>query len=241
MSNSYEKGKTFLFLAGIEAMLIVCIALANLNPHPIQYFIFYNLMYGLIFSFGVPLYVLRKEKESLASVGIKKPGMRQFIVLFMFVVCSVGGQLIPVIAAGGQIPWRRLPMGILPLIMTTFFEEFLFRGFVQSRVEKLFGCFPAIFVSGMMFSLYHIGYPGFRTWEDLLLLFAVGLGFAAAYRLSGNHLIVAYFVNLPNAFVTYMLKYEQFPVMDFNSVIAAVIALVMIIVILTNDEICHKA
>ena len=71
-----------------------------------------------------------------------------------------------------------LPMGILPLIMTTFFEEFLFRGFVQSRVEKLFGCFPAIFVSGMMFSLYHIGYPGFRTWEDLLLLFAVGIGFA---------------------------------------------------------------
>ena len=41
--------------------------------------------------------------------------------------------------------------------------------------------------------------------------------FSAAYKLSRNNLIVAYFVNLPNAFVTYMLKYEQFPVMETSS------------------------
>lgn len=79
-----------------------------------------------------------------------------------------------------------------------------------------------------MFSLYHLGYPGFRTWEDLLLLFAVGLGFAAAYGLSGNNLIVSYFVNLPNALVTYILKYKQFPVMSVSSTIAAVITLALI-------------
>ena len=109
-------------------------------------------------------------------------------------------------AVGEQIPWHLLPLGIVPLIMTTFFEEFLFRGFVQSRAEQQFGCLPAILISGTMFSLYHLGYPGFRAWEDLLLLFTVGLGFAAAYRLSGNNLIVSYFVNLPNAFVTYILR-----------------------------------
>ena len=52
--------------------------------------------------------------------------------------------------------------------------------------------------------------------EDILLLFAVGIGFAAAYKLSGNNLIVAYFVNLPNAFVTYMLKFKQFPKMAMH-------------------------
>ncbi len=223
-----KKEKLLLFSVGIEIMLIICIALANLNPTPVLYFLFYNLMYGLIFSFFIPLYYLHKEKELPASVGIKKPGIRQFIVLACFVAFSVGGQLIPKIAAGEQIPWRLLPMGIAPLIMTTFFEEFLFRGFVQSRVEQQFGWLSAILVSGLMFSLYHLGYPGFRTFGDILLLFGVGLWFAIAYRLSGNHLIVSYFVNLPNAFVTYMLKYSQFPIMKFSSTIAAIITLILI-------------
>lgn len=220
--------KLLLYLIGTESMLIFCIAFANINPTPILYFIFYNLLYGLIFSFWVPLYCLRKEKESLVSVGVKRLGTRQIAVLLAFVVFSVGGQLIPKMAAGEQIPWRLLPLGIAPLIMTTFFEEFLFRGFVQSRAEQQFGCLPAILISGAMFSLYHLGYPGFRAWEDLLLLFAVGLGFAAAYRLSDNNLIVSYFVNLPNAFVTYILKYEQFPIMSVSSTIAAAITLVLI-------------
>jgi hypothetical protein len=225
------KGKTLLISAGIEIMLIICITAANLNPTPMQYFIFYNLLYGLVFSLLIPLY-LSASGRVLAEVGFKKPGIRQWVVLAAFVVFSVGGQLIPKMAVGEQIPWRLLPMGIVPLIMTTFFEEFLFRGFVQSRIDQQFGWVPAILVSGAMFSLYHLGYPGFRTWEDILLLFAVGAGFAAAYKLSGNNLMVSFFVNLPNAFVTYILKYEQFPVMRVSSTIAAAVTLVLIGLIL---------
>ena len=225
------KGKTLLISAGIEIMLIICITAANLNPTPILYFIFYNLLYGLVFSLLIPLY-LSASGSVLAEVGFKKPGIRQWVVLAAFVVFSVGGQLIPKMAVGEQIQWHLLPMGIVPLIMTTFFEEFLFRGFVQSRIERKFGWVLAILVSGTMFSLYHLGYPGFRTWEDILLLFAVGTGFAAAYKLSGNNLIVSFFVNLPNAFVTYILKYEQFPVMRVSSTIAAAVTLVLIGLIL---------
>ncbi len=131
-------------------------------------------------------------------------------------------------------------MGIIPLIMTTFFEEFLFRGFFQNKFEKDFGVLPAIFISGLMFSLYHLGYPGFRTFGNILLLFAVGVGFSAAYKLSRNNLIVAYFVNLPNAFVTYMLKYEQFPVMETSSTIASIITLLIIIVIFIMHKRINK-
>lgn len=229
-----KKSKLIIFCIIVEVMLIVCIVLANLNPTPLLYFIFYNLMYGVVFSFLLPLYFLRKEKVIQSSVGIKKLGVRQFIVLIVFIAFSIGGQLIPIIVADEQIPWHLLPMGVVPLIMTTFFEEFLFRGFVQSRVEQQFGWLPAVFVSGLMFSLYHLGYPGFRTWEDILLLFAVGLGFAIAYKLSDNNLIVSYFVNLPNAFFTYMLKYEQFPTMKFSSTIAAIITLVLIVLTLSK-------
>ena len=55
------KGKTPLISAGIEIMLIICITAANLNPTPILYFIFYNLLYGLVFSLLIPLYCLYKE------------------------------------------------------------------------------------------------------------------------------------------------------------------------------------
>lgn len=171
---------------------------------------------------------MHKENGLPASVGIKKLRLWQFIVLICVASFSVGGQLIPKIIEGEIIPWHLLPMGIAPLIMTTFFEEFLFRGFVQGRVEQQFGWLPAILVSGAMFSLYHLGYPGFRSFEDILLLFAVGLGFAITYKLSDNNLIVSYFVNLPNAFVTYMLKYNQFPRMTFSSTTAAIITLALI-------------
>ena len=87
-----------------------------------------------------------------------------------------------------------------------------------------------------MFSLYHLGYPGFRTIGDILLLFAVGVGFAVAYKLSGNNLFVSYFVNLPNAFVTYMLKYNQFPTMYLSSTVVAAITLVLIMIIFYSAQ-----
>ncbi len=229
-----RKGKIILFYIAVEVMLIICIALANLNPTPVLYFIFYNLMYGLVFSFLVPLYLLHKENRTWSSVGIKKPGIRQIVVLIAFVVFSIGGQLIPLAVAKEQIPWHLLPSGIVPLIMTTFFEEFLFRGFVQSRVEQQFGWLPAIVISGLMFSLYHLGYPGFRTFGDILLLFAVGLGFAIAYKLSDNNFVISYFVNLPNAFITYILKYEQFPTMNLSATISGIITLALIVLFLYN-------
>lgn len=108
--------KLLLYLIGTEAMLILNIALANLNPTPILYFVFYNSLYGLVFSLLVPLYCLRKEKESLTSAGVKRLGTRQVAVLFAFVIFSVGGQLIPKMAAGEQIQWHLLPLGIVPLI-----------------------------------------------------------------------------------------------------------------------------
>lgn len=226
-----RKIKPILLCIGIEVMLIFCVSLANIKPTPVLYFIFYNFAYGMIFSFLVPLYCLRKEKGTLFSVGIKKMGVRQFVVLIVFVVFSIGGQLIPRMLAEEQIPWQLLPMGVVPLIMTTFFEEFLFRGFVQERIEQCFGWLLAIIISGMMFSFYHLGYPGFRTIGDILLLFVVGVGFAIAYNLSGNNLFVSYFVNLPNAFVTYLLKHKQFPTMYLSTTIAAVITLALILII----------
>lgn len=232
--------KTIICCVCIEIIVILCVALANVYPKPFWYFFWYNLVYGVVCSFLVPIFLLHKEKNLFALIGFKSFGKRQFLVLVIFAGFSVGGQLVPMAAAGRAIPWNLLPMGIVPLIMTTFFEEFLFQGFCQTRLEKAFGALPAILASEVMFSLYHLGYPGFRTLEDLMLLFAVGVGFAVAYKLSGNNLVVAYFVNLPNAFVTYMLKFEQFPEMKRSSVIASVVTLCVIFVVFVMLAVSEK-
>ena len=94
---------------------------------------------------------------------------------------------------------------------------------MQTRLERAFGCGVAIPASALLFGLYHLGYPGFRTVADIALLAAVGLGFAIAYKLSENNLFIVYFVNLPNALVTYTLKSGQFPEMTpFSSILAGV-------------------
>ncbi|MCM1044386.1 MAG: CPBP family intramembrane metalloprotease [Candidatus Gastranaerophilales bacterium] len=235
-----DKLKTIFLCATIEIILIVCVGVANIYPNPLNYFLFYNILYGIVSSFVLPLFLLRKEGNLFNFIGVKAVGKKQIAVLSVFVVFSVGGQLIPIVANGGTIPWELLPVGVIPLIMTTFFEEFLFRGFIQSKFEKDFGALPAILVSGLMFSLYHIGYPGFRTLGDISLLFAVGVGFAIAYKLSGNNLTVAYFVNLPNAFVTYMLKFDKFPVMGLSSTIAGIITFFVIFVIYIVFRTCTK-
>lgn len=222
-----------LFCVITEISLIAFIAVAC-KFEDFKFYLFYNFLYGIVVSLSVPLLLLYKEKQNLDAVGIKKPSRFQMLIMAAFVVFSIGGQIIPKIAAREHIAWEVLPIAILPLIMTTFFEEFLFRGFMQTRLEKCFGTIPAIIVSGLLFSFYHLSYPGFRTASDLLLLFAVGVGFASAFKLSGNNLLVSFFVNLPNAFVTYALKYWQFPKMTAASALYAGITILIICVIIYN-------
>jgi len=219
----------------IEFLIIICIGIANLFSE-IGFAFFYNVFYGIILSVLVPLIFLFKNQENLSTVGFKKLETRHYIILCGFILFSIGGQFIPLIINDIPIRFNLIPLCILPLMMTTFFEEFLFRGFIQTRIEKQYGWIPAILLSGLLFSLYHLGYPGFRNISDLLLLFAVGLGFSIAYKLSNNNLIVVYFVNLPNAFLTYLLKSEQFPVLTKLSSVFAGITIILIVIILITYQ-----
>ncbi len=221
-----NRKKFLLFCCISEILIIICIATACIFED-FKFYVFYNFIYGITISLGLPLFFLYREKQNLDTVGIKKIGSYQMIILVAFIIFSIGGQIIPKIIAKEYIVWKVLPKSLLPLVMTTFFEEFLFRGFIQIRLEKYFGSILAILTSGFLFSLYHLGYPAFRTVNDLLL-FAVGIGFAAAFKLSGNNLIVSFFVNLPNAFVTYVLKYWKFPKMTVYSSFYAGITIFLI-------------
>jgi len=225
-----NKLKIIIFSFCLLTLIILAISLANIFKN--VYYLFYNGIYGIILSTIVPLFILYKNKDNLSTMGFQRIYLKQWIVLIIFVSFSMCGQIIPLAVAGTVIQWNLLPICFFPMIMTTFFEEFLFRGFIQTRMEKHFGVIIAILASGLMFSLYHIGYPGFRSLDNLLMLFAVGLGFAIAFKLSGNNLYVSFLVNLPNAFLTYILKSDRFPVLIIYSTISAIITIILIIVIL---------
>ncbi len=234
-----RKYNFLIFCFIIELMLILSIAMANVLKTPLFY-VFYTGVYGLLLSTLLPIVYIFKTKQTFGSLGVKQLGKRQVIVLLIFVIFSIAGQLVPLHLQAITVRYDLLPICIMPLILTTFFEEFLFRGLMQTRFEAMYGAIPAILLSGLMFSLYHIGYPGFRTASDLLILWAVGIGFALSFKLANNNVIVAYLVNLPNALVTYILKSEQFPTYAFTSTynVIAGVCIVLIAVILYYSNQC---
>jgi membrane protease YdiL (CAAX protease family) len=87
--------------------------------------------------------------------------------------------------------------------MTSLFEEVFFRGFIQTRFEKAFGAIPAIMLSGLTFSLYHLGYPNYRNLKLLFVLFLVGMFFAIAFRIT-NNVITSFLVNVPHAIISFI-------------------------------------
>lgn len=236
MKNLFYKHNFIIISILLECLIIFFVSLANLFAG-ILYAFFYNLIYGLLLSVIFPLYYVchmenkdryaMKSRNLLESLGIKKLHLRQYCVILLFDIFSIGGQLIPPLLNGEKIEFYLLKICTIPLIMTTLFEELTFRGFLQTRLENQYGSTSAILLSGLMFSLYHIGYPGFRNLPDLLLLFAVGIGFALAYKLSDNNLIAVYFVNLPNAFLTYLLKSRQFPIFTTSTPVFALITILI--------------
>lgn len=235
MKKAKFVSSSFLIELGLIGAIAAACALGGYLFYP-----FYNLGYGLLLSVALPVLYVAKHKETWQSLGFAPVGARQIIVIVVFVLFSVGGQTIPLIIEKTVIQWNYLIIGFFPLVMTTFFEEFLFRGFFQTRFEKMFGTIPAILLSGVLFSLYHIGYPGFRKPADLLLLCAVGIGFALAYKLSKNNLMVSYFVNLPNALLTYILKHDQFPPFDGSSMIFAIVTICIVVFVLILVKIKKK-
>ncbi len=52
-----NKIKTIFMASTLEVLLVLCVGIANLLIKPIYYFCFYNVLYGILFSFLIPLVV----------------------------------------------------------------------------------------------------------------------------------------------------------------------------------------
>jgi len=100
-----------------------------------------------------------------------------------------------------------LDLGKLFLVMVVFIgfgEELIFRGLLQSSVERQYGKYVSIFISALIFSIMHSGY---QSVPYLFFVFGVGLTLAYAYDRTGSLGLVALMHGILNFFLFSFLPF----------------------------------
>ena len=159
-------------IAGIAFLAAV---LANSTATLLKGTIFYYLFYHGIFVLGISIlfpiwFTGIKRKRPLSYMGITNRAWLKAIFAGMI----FAGALIPGRVIGHNItypPAEVLLYTTISLVMASLFEEVFFRGFLQTTFENAFGIIPAIILSGITFSIYHIGYRDFRDIKGCLCYF----------------------------------------------------------------------
>jgi len=82
-----------------------------------------------------------------------------------------------------QLTWSEaLPVALVLMASTGFVEEFAFRGVLQRSAVESFGWWGIVYVS-LIFAVLHMG---FRSWEDVVFVFAVAMFFAWVVKKTGS-------------------------------------------------------
>ncbi len=100
-----------------------------------------------------------------------------------------------------------LDLGKLFLVMVVFVgfgEELIFRGLLQSSVEKRHGKYVAIAVSALLFAMMHSGY---HSLPYLVFVLGVGLVLAYSYERTGSLGLVALMHGILNFFLFSFLPF----------------------------------
>jgi len=141
---------------------------------------------GMLLGVGLPVaYTVWLRQRPLRTLGIGGHRLQPTLALGLLFAAVQA----VIMLWGYQLP---APMDWAPLLVLSLavglFEAVFFRGFVQGRLEASFGTGPAVVGAAALYALYHIGY-GMGIGE-LGFLFALGVVYAVAYRLTENVLVL---------------------------------------------------
>lgn len=131
-----------------------------------------------------------RARRALASVGLRRGNLASGLAWALPLGLALGTlQLvlsdrvaeIQAVLAGGQALWM-LPLVFLLMLLTAgFTEEFFFRGFLQTRLERLTGSpLRGLLLASLCFGLYHLPYaylnPNWPSAGDWGAAWAAALG-----------------------------------------------------------------
>jgi membrane protease YdiL (CAAX protease family) len=148
------------------------------------------IVFGIVGLLGVGVtapvaYTVWYRKRPLADLGVGAQHWRSALALGLL----LAGVQFALTLWGYDLPRAEdwVPL-LLMSVVVGLFEAVFFRGFIQTRLEGSFGIAPAILGAATLYALYHVGY-GMGAGE-MLFLFFLGIGYAAAFRLVGNILVL---------------------------------------------------
>lgn len=179
-----------LVVVGISWLLVVSSLYIATNvitaQNGILYFLFYAIVGATLFGIGVPLFwIVVKKRLSLEALGITSKKLWTSLILQL--LFTVGLYYSAFTSLNLPEFGSLLPLVALALSIG-FFEAVFWRGWVQLRFEEAFGIVPAIILASAVYALYHIGYG--MPFEEIRLLFVVGLMYATTFRLTKNIFIL---------------------------------------------------
>jgi membrane protease YdiL (CAAX protease family) len=174
---------------GLSALLI----LIRHQPYErVAYFVVRDLtqVFGLGFAFPI-WFVSRYMHQPLGVIGIT--WSRWPDAVLVDVVLAV--MLALVVAKDHRDGKLHFHAGdVLYLFVTGIFEVVFFYGFLRHYFEMAFGIVPSILLASVFYSLHHIGFEvqmrGNPWVKELSKLTAVGVLYAAVYRIAGGALAI---------------------------------------------------
>lgn len=135
-------------------LVVFIFVLRTLFPHSLEEIYFTSLFVSTFIFFLIPLwYMLKKDGISLRELGLTKKGESIGVVIF-----GIAGYLIIGILSFFLLdpPEVNLISLILYFYSNAFIEEFVFRGIIQTKLERALEQRKAILYQGIIFVLIHI-------------------------------------------------------------------------------------
>jgi len=173
-------------MAALSQIIIIVLSFLGLKVfgNTILNPILFGVMGTLIVCVIFPLYwmIIRRGK-GLGTLGITRKH---------FSISLLAGFLLGVFVFWGYYRSFGLSATIIPakvMGIYSLWEVIFVYGWLQLRFEKAFGIIPAIFLTGLCFALYHLGYGWFDI-PGFIQLFIVGGVMGIIFRITKNILIL---------------------------------------------------
>ena len=126
------------------------------------------------------VFLFRKfvDRKSILSLGFKMAKHKNDAATGFFMAPAILGVGSIILYFSGHLQWsdiifdwNNLLLSLLALIMVAFSEEIAFRGYILNNLMDSFNKWIALFISAVLFSLFHLGnsYIGFIPLANIFL------------------------------------------------------------------------
>jgi membrane protease YdiL (CAAX protease family) len=127
------------------------------------------------------------DRKSFPSLGLLPGNRSSDLIAGGSLAFAMLGIATLILRLTGHLKWtdivfdgRALLIALVNLLLVAIYEEILFRGYMLSNLLESFRPWMAIAVSAFLFTLFHVGNPGFDFFS-VVNLFAIGLLLGLCY------------------------------------------------------------